>query len=244
MNAKMRILGGLALLALLLPAAGHAQSPDERIGSAITRAQEAGIPVWLLESKIQEGQAKGVAMDRIAAAVEARLNGLSRAAAAMQGVPGGVDAGQLSVGADALGAGVNEAVLAEIAGSSPGEHRAVAIAALTHLVQQGTVPAEALTRVQDALARGPAALANLPGAGGGPPFGTPVPGRRGPPEGVGAGGPPDWVPAPGQSGPPTPPAGGGPPAGPPTEPPGGPPGGPPSGPPNGPPGGGGVPDLP
>lgn len=228
MTTKMAIMGGMALLAVLLPAAGHAQSPDERIGSAMTRAQETGIPVWLLESKIQEGQAKGVPMDRIAAAVEARLSGLSRAAAAMQGVPGGVDAGQLSVGADALGAGVNEAVLAEIAGSATGEHRAVAIAALTHLVQQGTVPGEALLRVQDALARGPAALANLPGAGSGPPFGTPVPGRQGPPEGVGAGGAPDWVPAPGQGGPPTPPGGRG-----------RPPGGPPSGPPGGPPGGGG-----
>ena len=229
MKTKVTILGGMALLAVLLPAAGHAQSPDERVGSAMTRAQEEGIPVWLLESKIQEGQAKGVPMDRIAAAVEARLNGLSRAAAAMQGAPGGVDAGQLSVGADALGAGVNEAVLAEITGSAPGEHRTVAIAALTHLVQQGAVPAEALLRVQDALARGPAALANLPGAGGGPPFGAPVPGRQGPPEGVGAGGPPDWVPAPGQGGPPTPPTGKGPPSGP--------PGGPPSGLPGGPPGG-------
>jgi len=230
MTIKMALVGGMALLAALLPAAGHAQSPDERIGSAMTRAQEAGIPVWLLENKIQEGQAKGVPMDRIAAAVEARLNGLSRAATAMEGAPGGVDAGQLSVGADALGAGVNEAVLAEMAASAPGEHRAVAIAALTHLVQQGTVPAEALLRVQDALARGPGALANLPGAGGGPPFGTPVPGRQGPPEGVGTGGPPAWVPAPGQGGPPAPPAGGGPPGG-------GPPGGPPSGPPGG--GGGG-----
>jgi hypothetical protein len=221
--------GPLALLALLTPAVLGAQMPEERIESAMVRAHDAGIPVWLLESKVQEGQAKGVPMDRIAAAVEARLAGLSRAAAAMEGVPGGVDAAQLGVGADALESGVSDAVLAEIAASAPGEHRAVAIAALTHLVLQGTVPAQALERVQAALARGPEALANLPGAAGGPPFGMPVPGRGGPPEGVQTG-PPGSIPAPGQGRPPSPPGGGGPPAGP--------PGGPPSGPPGGPPGGG------
>jgi hypothetical protein len=224
MNTKIRFLGPAVLMLLLVSPMAGAQEPEERIGSAMARAQEAGVPVWLLESKIQEGHAKGVPMERIAQAVEARLNGLSRAAAVMEGAPGGVDAAQLSLGADALGVGVSEAVLAEIAASAPGEHRAVAIAALAHLVQQGTVPAEALARVQAALAQGPAGLANLPGAAG-PPFGTPVPGRGGPPEGVQTG-PPSWVPAPGQSGPPGLPPG--------RRPPGGPPGGPPTG------GGGGA----
>jgi len=221
-------LGAVTIAALMAPAVSGAQAPADRIDTAMDRATEAGIPLALLESKVQEGQAKGVPMDRIAAAVEARLDGLSRARTAMAGVVGGVDAAQLGLGADALGAGVSEAVLAELAEAAPGEHRAVAIAALSHLVQQGTVPSEALSRVRDALARGPAALADLPGTVG-PPFGTPVPGRAGPPEGVEPG-PPSSIPGPGQGGPPSPIPGGG---GPPT-PPGG--GGPPPGLPNGPPG--------
>ncbi len=214
--------GGLTILAglLLIPAAGWAQAPEERIQTAFEQAEERGIPAWLLESKLAEGQAKGVPADRLAQAVEHRLEGLTRAAQALEGVGSEVDGVQLGVGADALGAGVREAVLTEIGGAAPTEHRAVAIAALTHLVESGVVPDEALLRVHEALARGPSALAELPGAAA-PPVGTVVPGRGGPPSGVEPG-PPSPVPAPGQGGPPEPPTGG-----------------PPSGPPGGPPGGGG-----
>jgi len=240
MKTKELALGAAVLAALAAPLLLGAQTAQARIETALTQAEEAGIPAALLESKIQEGEAKGIPMDRIAEAVEMRLNGLARAAAALEGIPGGPPDGvQLSLGADALGAGVSEAILAELAVGAAQEHRAVAIAALTHLVQQGTVPDVALNRVQDALARGPAALADLPGPGG-PPFGTPVPGRPGPPTGVEPG-PPSSIPGPGQGGPPDTPGGGGPPADLPTGPPGGVGGGgQPGGPPPGLPGGPGV----
>jgi hypothetical protein len=83
-----------------------------------------------------------------------------------------VDGAQLSVGADAIGAGVSEAVLTQIATSASRERRAVAVAALTQLVLHGTAPDAALLQVKDALARGPQALANLAaqaGAAGRPP---------------------------------------------------------------------------
>jgi len=213
----------VALAALaMLPLALAAQSPEERIQQAMTRAGEVGIPVSLLESKMAEGRAKGVPMDRIATAIEARFQALERAREVMGRGAEDLDAAQISVGADALVAGVSEEVLQEIAATSGGERRAVAVAALTQLVLQGVVPQEALHRVQAALARGPAALANLPvraGAGGGfipdgagPPPGTP---------GAAQGGPPGSVPAPGRGVPPTIPPRGKPPG----KPPGGPPGG-------------------
>ncbi len=234
------LLPGLPAAPLLTPAplaaqVGPAQSPEARMQAALTQAAERGIPAELLESKIAEGRAKGVPADRIAQATEQRLAGLMRARSAMADAPGGVDGVQLGVGADALAAGVSEALLAELAVNSPAEQRAVAVAALAYLVEVGSVPEHALARVREALARGPAALADLPGAAA-PPFGTAVPARRGPPDGVQTG-PPAAVPTPGRTGPPVPPRGGspsGPPAGPPT----GPPAGPPSGPPSGPPGGG------
>jgi len=218
---KKHWIAALAALALL-PLAVTAQSPEERIHQAMTRAQEVGIPVSLLESKMAEGHAKGVPLDRIAMAIESRLQALERARDVMGRGAEDLDAAQISVGADALGAGVSEEVLQEMAASSGGERRAVAVAALTQLVLQGVLPQEALHRVQAALARGPAALANLPaqaGAGGafipkgaGPPAGTP---------GAAQGGPPGSVPAPGRGIPPTIPPRGKPPG----KPPGGPPGG-------------------
>jgi hypothetical protein len=194
---RMHWIAALAALTLL-PATMVAQSPDERIGSALTRAESAGIPVSLLESKMAEGRAKGIPMDRIAVAVERRLEGLERAREVMGRRAEDVDAAQLSTGADALGAGVSEAVLEEIAASTAGDRRAVAVAALTQLVLQGHVPEEALLQVQNALARGPEALANLPAqagaagvAGAGRPAGTP---------GAAQGGVPSSLPTPGQPG--------------------------------------------
>jgi hypothetical protein len=185
-----------------------AQTPQQRIDAATAHAREAGIPVTLLESKVAEGKAKGIPMDRIAAAVERRESALERASQALRGRPN-VTAADLSVGADAVESGVSAAVLKTLAETAPKDRRVVAIAALTELVRQGRVPDAALERVRDALKRGPDALANLPaqaaeGArGNGRPDGQPdSAGGRGRGQG-----PPASVPAPGSSTQPTKPGG-------------------------------------
>jgi hypothetical protein len=192
------------------PVFAQVQPPQDRINTALARAREVGIPVALLESKIAEGKAKGVSLDRIATAVERRQAALERASQAMAGREGTGEA-ELAVAADAVESGVSDAVLAAILETAPRERRAVAIAALTQLVEQGHVPEAALARVQEALARGPEALLNLPAEagrrGGGPPTGQ-LPGAVG---GRGAGSPPASVPAPGGTTQPTRP--GGPPTG-------------------------------
>ena len=67
---------GVAVMILALTGADLAtaqvQPPQDRINTALARARQVGIPVALLESKIAEGKAKGVSMERIAAAVERR----------------------------------------------------------------------------------------------------------------------------------------------------------------------------
>jgi hypothetical protein len=191
-----------ALVMALLPSLALAQTPDERIEAARQRAMSAGLPVALLESKVAEGRAKGVAMDRIAAAVEAREAALLRSREAMR-VRSDVSPAELGLGAEALQSGVSAAVLTAITERAPGEHRAVAIAALTQLVLLGNVSEDALARVTAALARGPEALLNLPAQ-------AQAAQRRGPPDsppgqGVGrtnnpGGGPPPGVPGPGQRG--------------------------------------------
>jgi hypothetical protein len=171
----MRLVNGAAVLALMVagvvPAWAQDQTPQDRIDAAIAKAKAAGIPVELLNNKIAEGKAKGVSMDRLAAVIERREATLERARTAMANKgntsaqsPTGAD---LSVGADAIESGVSEAVLAKIASTAPADRRTVAIAALTQLVQQGTVPQAALDRVTEAIKRGPEALANLPAAAGG-----------------------------------------------------------------------------
>lgn len=196
------------LLVLLGPAGATAQAPEQRIEAARQRAQQSGIPVALLESKVAEGRAKGVPMERIAAAVEARYTALERARNAF-GPRGGASVAELSLGADAVHAGVSEAVLAALAARAEGEQRAVAISALTQLVQMGHAPEHALARVTEALGRGTAAVANLPAQ-------ERAQARRGDQPGAqGKGrpdhaGPPAAVPAPGkppQSGKPNPPRG-------------------------------------
>jgi len=169
----------LALLALV-PAALEAQRPEERIEAAMARSQQAGIPVALLQSKIDEGRAKGVSMDRIAVAVERRAAGLARGQAAMGGARSGASAADLNAAADALESGVSVVVLQTISETAPRERRAVAIATLTELVAQGHAPQHALDRVTEALQRGPDALANLPAQA------VDARVRRGPPEGVGS----------------------------------------------------------
>ena len=200
----MKLRMALAVMLLSMPLAGigraQVQPPQDRINTAIARAREVGIPVALLESKVAEGRAKGIPLDRIAVAVERRAAALARASEALRGQ---LDApASLGVAADAIESGVSEAALRAVAENAPRDRRNVAIAVLTQLVQQGHVPEDALARVRTALARGPAALANLPAeAGAGrrprtgaatpppaPPAGVPGPGstpQAGRPEGAG-----------------------------------------------------------
>jgi hypothetical protein len=191
-----RIVVTLALIALL-PAALEAQSAEDRIEAAKIRAQSTGIPVALLDSKIDEGKAKGVSMDRIAVAVERRASALEQAHATMARGGQELSDADLAAGADALGAGISAAVLETISETAPQDRRAVAITALMELVDLEVAPEEALERVMEALERGPEALASLPGQA------SEARDRRGPPAGIGpAGGipagPPAAVPAPGQ----------------------------------------------
>jgi hypothetical protein len=163
MKSRMML---LACLMVLVPGALAAQdaeqSAEARVEAALQTALEAGIPVSLLESKIAEGKARGVDMDRIAAAVEARLAGLTRARDAFaEAQLTSTTEGELAIGADALEAGVSATALATISETAPQERRTVAIAVLTDLVALGHVSEEALARVEAALERGPAALNRL-----------------------------------------------------------------------------------
>jgi hypothetical protein len=248
-------------------AVAQVHPPQDRINTALARARQVGIPVSLLENKIAEGKAKGVSLERIAAAIERRESSLERASQVMKGQQGSGDA-ELAVAADALDSGVSDAVLKAVSESAPRDRRAVAIAALTQLVQLGHVPETALERVKQALKRGPEALINLPaeagrggrgsgpatvpdsaggrgnaGGGGSPATGSP---GGGPPSGNPQGGNPQGGGPPGGSPPGGSPPGGGPPGGGPaagSPPSGGPPSGgsPGGGPPGGSPPGGGPP---
>jgi hypothetical protein len=195
----MKTFIAVATIALLtagaLPAfAQGSQGAQERIDAAIAHARSQGVPVSLLESKMAEGKAKGVALDRIAAAIERREASLERAAQAMKGDEAITDA-DLSVGGDAIEAGVSPAVLKAVTDSAPRERRAVAIAALTELIQRGAAPDAALARVREALKRGPDALAAVGGS-----HDDHGAARGGEGNGRGATpGPPSSVPAPGGS---------------------------------------------
>jgi hypothetical protein len=160
----------LAAILALAPAALSGQDStattgagaDARVEATLETAASAGIPVSLLERKVAEGKAKGVPMERIATAVEKRLDALVKARDAM--TKAGLEStteGELSVAADAVQGGVSQTALAAISQSAPQDRRAVAIAVLTDLVTLGHASDHALTQVQTALARGPEALANL-----------------------------------------------------------------------------------
>ena len=163
MKVRMTVAAVTLALGSAMAANAQVQPPQERINTALARAREVGIPVALLESKIAEGKAKGVSLDRIAIALERRQAALERANQAMRGQADAV--ASLAVAADAIESGVSENVLRAVADSAPRDRRNVAIAALTELVHQGQTPDAALQRVRDALKRGPDALANLPTEG-------------------------------------------------------------------------------
>jgi hypothetical protein len=148
-----------------IPSVAHAQDPQQRIEAARRRAESSGIPVSLLDSKVAEGRAKGVPLDRIATAVERRLASLARAREAMGGVPrtAPITAADLSVGADAIEAGVQPEVLGRLTTAAPANQRAVAISVLMQLVTDGESSERALARVTAALQRGPEELQRLTG---------------------------------------------------------------------------------
>jgi Cdc6-like AAA superfamily ATPase len=148
---------------MFTPVALQAQegSADARINAAIETAISAGIPAELLQSKVNEGRAKGVSEARIAAAVEARLQVLTRAAEAFERAEvENTTAADLSVAADAIEAGVTENTLIKVTRTAPAERRAVAIATLTGLVQLGHASDHALARVSSVV-RSKAELARL-----------------------------------------------------------------------------------
>lgn len=188
-----------------LPAVLAGQVPERQIEATLQRALETGVPVALLESKVAEGRAKGVPLDRIAAALERRLETLQLVQAQLRGAQ--LAEAELGLAADAVQAGVTTVVLLRLADASPRDQRAAAIAALSQLVLLGYVPDDALQRVMEALRGGPAALMNLPaqaaaararkpaaGRGGGPPPGVGPAANsqgRGPPGGAPPRGKPD-----------------------------------------------------
>ncbi len=153
----------LTMAILMVPTglAAQGQGAEVRVQAVMDAAAKADIPRALLQSKLDEGRAKGVPMERIAAALQARLKGLLRAQEVLAAGEVEASQGDLAVTADALEAGVSEAALLKIQSVAPGERRMVATAVLSALVQLGHLPDEALGRVEAALQRGPDALANL-----------------------------------------------------------------------------------
>jgi hypothetical protein len=196
MNSIVRRAAGAVAVLVALPISLGAQTPEERVAQALERALQGGVPVQLLESKVAEGRAKGVPMDRIAQAVERRLETLQQVMASF-GERQQLSADELGVSADAVQAGVSETVLATLSERAPRDRRAVAIAALTELVKMGHASETALERVTEAMQRGPDALMNLPAQarGRGAPEGVPgrgagaQSGRGGPPASVQPGAP-------------------------------------------------------
>lgn len=198
-EVSVRILFTLLVMLLAAGAPVVAQSPEQQIERSLELAQQRGIPLELLQSKIAEGKAKGVPMARIATAVERRLAALhqARTVTARQAL----SSAELGVAADAVQAGVSDDVLRTVSGSVPSERRAVAIATLTQLVQLGQPSDVALRNVTEALRKGPEALMRLPAQA------AAAAGRRGPPAtvparggGKGGGAAPAGVPNRGKSG--------------------------------------------
>lgn len=137
------------------------RTPKARIDATMSAAARARIPASLLESKVEEGEAKNVPQERIAAAVEARFQALLKASETMKRANvEATSATDLAVTADAIEAGVSQNALIKISRSAPAERRAVAVATLSGLVQLGHASETALARVTAAVGSN-AALANL-----------------------------------------------------------------------------------
>ncbi|HSJ13104.1 MAG TPA: hypothetical protein VK939_01740 [Longimicrobiales bacterium] len=156
-----RILSALLLLALPVPML--AQSPEERIDAARARARNADVPVALIESKVADGRARGVPMERLAGAVERRAESLMAARRLLGDAPNepGRRNTELAAAADALDLGVSEVVLMQLSETAGRERRGIAIAVLGQLVAMGRTPTQALERVTTALQRGES-LTRLP----------------------------------------------------------------------------------
>lgn len=162
-----RILFSLAVLALFTPALLSAQSSadaaaEARMAVAIQHAMSVGVPQSLLESKVAEGRAKGVAAARIAAAVEHRAEVLARVQSAFNARAETVSRSELQAAGDAHERGVDVESITELSARA-GEDRAVALTILADLVASGKTPEHALLRVQAALAGGADALVQLSG---------------------------------------------------------------------------------
>lgn len=188
---------------MLSPLQAAGQNPAQRIEAVRARMAQLRIPVELIDTKVAEGRAKGVPMDRIAAAVERRGAGLATAQAALSRPGRPADRAELSAGADAVDAGIDASSMrAAVQAASPG-HGAIALAVLTQLHLQGLPVDRALEMVRRAAAQGDQAVADLAQQNNGrgnsgnntPRAGNQGQGQgRGRPAGVG-GGPPAGVPS-------------------------------------------------
>ncbi|MGQ0561724.1 MAG: hypothetical protein ACT443_07620 [Gemmatimonadota bacterium] len=139
----------------------QAKTPEARIDAAMQAAARAKIPASLIKSKVEEGQAKRVPPQRIATAVEARLEALLEAQQVMkQAKLEARSESDLAVAADAVQAGVSSTALVKMYTDAPRERRAVAVAVLTDLVRLGHASEHALARVSGALSSN-VALAQL-----------------------------------------------------------------------------------
>ncbi len=151
-----------ALCALLLaatPLLGQDRRLDGRLDPTTRRAvlaladsaRAAGLPTEPLIQKALEGESKGADGARIVAAVHALLGRLHAARAALG--PGASEA-ELTAGAAALYAGIAPARLERLRKASHGAPLALALVALSDLVQRGVPPdtaavaIEALTRAR------------------------------------------------------------------------------------------------
>jgi hypothetical protein len=203
MIKKFRIIG----LLFALPASLWGQTPEQRIEATTRRLTELNLPTSPIELRVAEGRAKGVPLDRIAAAVERRAEALVSAAAVLRASTSNPSVPELAAGADAIEGGIPTSALQQVIQGARAEDRPVALSVLTYLHRERGLPVDqALARVTEALREGPEALRSLPtGAGrppeqargaavrgaapgGGPPVNAPgPPPGRGPPENRGGG---------------------------------------------------------
>lgn len=197
---KARIIA-LLVLALGIPGALDAQSPEARIEAARDRVAQVGIEPGLLDLRVAEGRAKGVPLGVIADVIERRADALVTAGEALRPITPTLRQADLAAGADAVEAGIPAGAIQQVAREARAEDRSVAISVLTYLSSEASLPLEvAIRNVSDAIRRGPDALRELPAQaspaagvrgnseGGRPPAaGSAGPGERpttGPPSGV------------------------------------------------------------